>query len=174
LATKIVKKAAPKKATATAKKTATKSAVTKSTTRRKSAPRKEAVRKVAPKRRKKVSIANTSEALELLHKTIVNAILDKKGVNIVSLDLRTIEDSVADYFIICTGEASPQIRAIADHAEEEVRKKLNEKAWHVEGKENMEWVIVDFVNIVLHIFNPSIREYYKLEDLWSDADKQTF
>ncbi|MEY2830033.1 MAG: hypothetical protein RIQ33_1891 [Bacteroidota bacterium] len=177
MATKIVTKAASKKATVTTKKTATKTAVkktTSTTTRKKTTPRKSTVQKVAPKRRKKVSIANTNETLELLHSTIIDAILDRKGVNIVSLDLRTIEDSVADYFIICTGEASTQVKAIADHAEEQVQKKMKEKAWHVEGKENMEWVIVDFVNIVLHVFNPSIRDYYKLEDLWSDADKQTF
>jgi ribosome-associated protein len=170
------KKAAPKKAAPATKKatpkkaaSATKKAAPKKVARKKAAPR-----KVATKTRKKTPIVHTDEGLEQLHQIIIDAIQDRKGVNIVSLDLRNIEDSVADYFIICTGDATTQIKSIADNVEVEVRNKLNEKPWHIEGTQNLEWVIVDFVNIVVHVFKKDIREYYKLEDLWSDADKKTF
>jgi ribosome-associated protein len=181
LATKVIKKAATKKAAIAPKKSAAKktaSIPTKSATK-KAAPKKTARKKAAPKKvatktRKKTPIVNTDAGLEQLHQIIVDAIQDRKGVNIVSLDLRSIEDSVADYFIICTGEASTQIKSIADNVELEVRKKLKEKPWHIEGTQNLEWVIVDFVNVVVHIFKKDIREFYKLEDLWSDADKKIF
>lgn len=181
MATKVIKKAATKKAATAPKKSAAKKAAStpSKSAAKKAAPKKVARKKAAPKKvatktRKKTPIVNTDAGLEQLHQIIVDAIQDRKGVNIVSLDLRSIEDSVADYFIICTGEASTQIKSIADNVEIEVRKKLKEKPWHIEGTQNLEWVIVDFVNIVVHIFKKDIREFYKLEDLWSDADKKTF
>jgi ribosome-associated protein len=181
LATKVVKKAAPKKAATAPKKAAPKKAAVASikTAPKKAAPKKSVSKKAAPKKvatktRKKTPIVNTDEGLEQLHQIIVDALQDRKALNIVSLDLRNIEDAVADYFIVCTGEASTQIKSIADNVEVEVRKKLNEKPWHIEGTQNLEWVIVDFVNIVVHVFKKDIREFYKLEDLWSDADKKTF
>jgi ribosome-associated protein len=169
LATKVSKKAAVKKAATAPKKTATKKAAVK-----KPASRKPASKKAVVKTKKKTPIAKTDVALEKLHEIIIDAMQDRKALNIVSLDLRTIEDAVADYFIICTGEASTQIKAIADNVEIEVRKKLKEKPWHTEGMQNLEWVIADYVNIVIHVFNKDAREFYKLEDLWSDADKKTY
>jgi len=105
-----------------------------------------------------------------IFKTIIKAIQEKKGDQIVSLDLRKIHEAVADFFIICQANNQPQIRAITDFVDEEVRKKCNESPYHNEGKENMQWVIIDYVNIVVHIMMPEQRKFYKLEEMWSDAD----
>ena len=102
-------------------------------------------------------------------KTIIKAIQEKKGENIVSLDLRKIHEAVADFFIICQANNQPQIRAITDFVEDEVKKKCGESPYHYEGKQNMQWVIIDYVNIVVHIMMPEQRKFYKLEEMWSDA-----
>ena len=102
-------------------------------------------------------------------KSIIKAIQDKKGENIVSLDLRKIHEAVADYFIICEAGNQPQIRAIADAVEEEVKKKTGENPYHHEGKQALQWVLIDYVNVVVHIMMPESRKFYKLEEMWSDA-----
>jgi ribosome-associated protein len=104
-----------------------------------------------------------------IYKTIIKAIQGKKGENIISLDLRKIHEAVADFFVICEANNQPQIRAITDFVEDEVRKKCGESPYHYEGKENMQWVIIDYVNIVVHIMMPEQRKFYKLEEMWSDA-----
>jgi ribosome-associated protein len=104
-----------------------------------------------------------------IFKTIIKAIQEKKAENIVSLDLRKIHEAVADFFIICEANNQPQIRAITDFIEEEVKKKCGESPYHYEGKQNMQWVIIDYVNIVVHIMMPEQRKFYKLEEMWSDA-----
>lgn len=104
-----------------------------------------------------------------IFKTIIKAIQEKKGQHIVSLDLRKIHEAVADFFVICEANNQPQIRAITDFVEEEVKKKCGESPYHYEGKENMQWVIIDYVNIVVHIMMPEQRKFYKLEEMWSDA-----
>lgn len=104
-----------------------------------------------------------------IFKTIIKAIQEKKGEHLVSLDLRKIHEAVADFFIICQATNQPQIRAITDFVEEEVKKKCGESPYHYEGKQNMQWVIIDYVNIVVHIMMPEQRKFYKLEDMWSDA-----
>ena len=105
-----------------------------------------------------------------IFKTIIKAIQEKKGDNIVSLDLRKIHEAVADFFIICQANNQPQIRAITDFVEERVKNKCGELPYHYEGKENMQWVIIDYVNIVVHIMMSEQRKFYKLEEMWSDAD----
>ena len=105
-----------------------------------------------------------------IFKTIIKSIQEKKGENIVSLDLRKIHEAVADFFVICQASNQPQIRAITDFVEEEVKKKCGELPYHYEGKQNMQWVIIDYVNIVVHIMMPEQRKFYKLEEMWSDAD----
>jgi ribosome-associated protein len=80
-------------------------------------------------------------------------------------------DSVTDYFVICTGEVNMQVRAIVNHVEKEMRKLLRERAIHREGYESLNWVLLDYVDVVVHVFRPSFREYYRLEDLWSDAER---
>lgn len=104
-----------------------------------------------------------------IFKTIIKAIQEKKGENIISLDLRKIHEAVADFFVICEAKSQPQIRAITDFIEEEVKKKCSESPYHYEGKEKMHWVILDYVNIVVHIMMPEQRKFYKLEEMWSDA-----
>ena len=109
-----------------------------------------------------------------IFKTIIKAIQDKKGENIISLDLRKIHEAVADFFVICEARSQPQIRAITDFVEDEIKKKCGESPYHHEGKENMHWVILDYVNIVVHIMMPEQRKFYKLEEMWSDASLEEY
>lgn len=102
-------------------------------------------------------------------KTIIRAIQDKKGDNIVSLDLRKIPEAVADFFVICEANNQPQIRAISDSVEDMVKRNCDENPYHHEGKQNLQWVLIDYVNVVVHIMMPEQRKFYKLEEMWSDA-----
>lgn len=104
-----------------------------------------------------------------IFKTIIRAIQEKKGENIVSLDLRKIQEAVADFFIICEANNQPQIKAIAEYVEEQVKKQSHERPYHHEGKGNMQWVLIDYINVVVHIMMPETRKFYKLEEMWSDA-----
>lgn len=104
-----------------------------------------------------------------LFKVIVNAILDKKGEEVVSLDLRKIPEAVADFFIICQASSTTQVKAIADYIEKEVKEKCGEVPYRQEGMMAAQWVLVDYVNIVVHIFHPETRKFYRLEEMWSDA-----
>lgn len=106
---------------------------------------------------------------QMLIETIVNAIQDTKGEDIKILDLTHIENAVADHFIICSANSNTQVSAIAGNVEKKVRNELKDRPWHVEGEENAMWVLVDYVSVVVHIFQKHIREYYDIEDLWSDA-----
>jgi len=104
-----------------------------------------------------------------LFKSIIKAIQEKKGENIVSLDLRKIPEAVADFFVICEANNQPQIRAISDFIEEQVKKNCGENPYRHEGKQNLQWVLIDYVNVVVHIMMPEQRKFYKLEEMWSDA-----
>jgi len=104
-----------------------------------------------------------------IFKTIIKAIQDRKGENIVSLDLRKIPEAVSDYFIICEANNQPQIRAITDFVEDEVKRNCGENPYHHEGKQVLQWVLIDYVNIVVHIMMPEARKFYKLEEMWSDS-----
>jgi ribosome-associated protein len=104
-----------------------------------------------------------------IFKTIIKAIQDKKGERIVSLDLRKIPEAVADFFVICEANNQPQIRAIAESVEEEVKRRCGESPYHHEGKGGLQWVLIDYVNIVVHILMPENRKFYKLEEMWSDG-----
>lgn len=104
-----------------------------------------------------------------LFKTIIKAIQDKKGEKIVSLDLRKIDEAVSDFFIVCEATNQPQVRAIADSIEDAVKKNCDEYPFHHEGKTTLQWVLLDYVNIVVHILLPETRKFYKLEEMWSDA-----
>lgn len=104
-----------------------------------------------------------------LFKTIIRAIQDKKGEQIVSLDLRKIHEAVADYFIICEATSQPQVRAIADSVEDAVKRECGESVYHHEGKQSAQWILMDYVNIVVHVMLPDSRRFYKLEEMWSDA-----
>ncbi len=117
--------------------------------------------------------AKKTEAVGL-NDLILQAIQDKKGEQIVSLDLRNIKDAVADYFIICEASSTVQVKAIADYVVEHTGKTIGEKPWHTEGLNNMEWVLIDYVNVVVHIFLKEVRRFYQLEELWSDATIMEF
>ncbi|MBI1288998.1 MAG: ribosome silencing factor [Flavobacteriales bacterium] len=106
---------------------------------------------------------------ERLVEEIVNGLQEKKGKEIVSLDLRGIENAVTEFFVICTGDSNTHVNALARSVEEEVRKAIKDKPWHVEGTTNGEWVLLDYVNVVVHIFQRSVREHYNIEGLWADA-----
>ena len=104
-----------------------------------------------------------------IYKIILKAIQEKKGENIVSLDLRKIPEAVTDYFIMCEATSTIQVRAIADFVEESVKKQLGEMPYRHEGYSALQWVLIDYVNIVVHIMLPDTRKFYKLEEMWSDA-----
>ena len=104
-----------------------------------------------------------------IFKTIIQSIQEKKGENIVSLDLRKIHEAVADFFIVCEATSHTQIKAIADFVEVAVKNKCEELPYKHEGKQALQWVLIDYVNVVVHIMLPESRRFYKLEDMWSDA-----
>lgn len=101
--------------------------------------------------------------------TIVDAITDLKGEDISVLDLREIENAFCEYFIICTGNSNTHVAAIAGAIERKVRKEIKERPWHVEGTDNAQWILVDYTNIIVHVFQREYREYYDIEGLWGDA-----
>ncbi|QRM87984.1 ribosome silencing factor [Lacinutrix sp. WUR7] len=100
---------------------------------------------------------------------ILSGIEDVKGQNINILDLREIENTVCDYFIVCEGTSNTQVSAIVNSVQKKVSKDLKDKPWHIEGLDNAEWVLMDYVNVVVHVFQKHIREYYDIESLWGDA-----
>ena len=102
---------------------------------------------------------------------VVEGIQEKKGVNIVILDLTKIDNTICDYFVICDGDSNVHVDAVADSVNDYVRKKLNDRPVHVEGKENAEWILIDYVDVIVHIFQRSIREFYNLEGWWADAKR---
>ena len=105
-------------------------------------------------------------------KTIIAAIQEKKGEHILSLDLRKIKEAVADFFIVCEASSQPQVRAIADNVEDRVKEKCEENPYHKEGQQKLHSVLIDYVNVVVHVMQPETRKFYKLEEMWSDADGQ--
>lgn len=105
-------------------------------------------------------------------KVIIQAIKDKKGENIVSLDLRKIPEAVADFFIICEGSVNVQVKAIADYVEYKVKEECGEAAYKQEGYQSLEWVLVDYVNVVVHVFQKETRKFYRLEEMWSDSVRE--
>jgi ribosome-associated protein len=118
--------------------------------------------------RKKKSTVRLTKNSKLI-KTIINAIQEKKGENIISLDLRKVNEAVADFFIICEASNQPQVRAISDFVEHEMKEKCDEYPYRHEGMKNLQWVLIDYVNVVVHVMLTETRKFYKLEEMWSDA-----
>jgi ribosome-associated protein len=106
---------------------------------------------------------------DVLLTNIVKGIEEVKGNDIDILDLRDIDTAVCDYFIICNGSSNTQVNAIVNSIQKMVSKELKDKPWHVEGTDNAEWVLMDYVNIVVHVFQKEIRDFYNIEGLWGDA-----
>lgn len=121
---------------------------------------------VLNKRQKAIKRLNKESTI---FKAIIRAIQEKKGEYVVSLDLRNIPEAVADFFIICEAGSPPQIKAIADQIEEEVKRYTGENPYKHEGLSTLRWVLIDYVNIVVHIFHPETRQFYQLEEMWNDA-----
>ena len=118
--------------------------------------------------RKRSSVVRLTRNSKIF-KTIIQAIQEKKGENVISLDLRKIPEAVADFFIICEASSTTQVKAIADSIEEEVKKNCDELPYKHEGRQSLQWVLIDYVNVVVHVMLPENRRFYKLEDMWSDA-----
>jgi ribosome-associated protein len=166
---KTVKKtAAPAKSAAKpARKTATK--VKKAAAK----PVKQAVTKASKAKEQKKPAAKPAkikDSTQLLADAIVEGILEVKGKYISVLDLKGIHNRVCDYFIICQADSSTQVNAIANSVEEIVKKRTGERPYRKEGFENSEWILVDYVNVVAHIFQTEVRNFYNLESLWADAE----
>lgn len=124
-----------------------------------------AVRELANQDKKVARLTKSSKIL----KVIINAIQDRKGESIVSLDMRKIPEAVADFFIICEAGASTQVKAIADAIEDQVHQGCDELPYRHEGYQALQWVLIDYVNVVVHIFQKETRKFYRLEEMWSDG-----
>jgi len=122
-------------------------------------------------KRKRTTATRLTKSSKII-KTIIAAIQEKKGTNIISLDLRKIDEAVSDFFIVCEADSQPQVRAIAENVEERVREKCDEKPYHHEGYQALQWVLIDYVNVVVHVMQPETRKFYTLEEMWSDAAAQ--
>ncbi|MBK7308704.1 MAG: ribosome silencing factor [Chitinophagaceae bacterium] len=118
--------------------------------------------------RKKSTIVRVTRNSKIF-KTIIHAIQEKKGEHIVSLDLRKIPEAVADFFIICQCSNTTQLRAIADFIETDVKEKCLETAYKHEGRQGQQWILIDYVNVVVHVMLPEPRKFYQLEEMWHDA-----
>ncbi|MDB5005360.1 MAG: ribosome silencing factor RsfS [Mucilaginibacter sp.] len=104
----------------------------------------------------------------------IHGIQEKKGNDIVRLDLRNLHSSVTDYFVICHADSATQVKAIANSIEEEVYKALKQDPWRKEGLEYGEWILLDYINVVIHVFRTDKREYYGVEELWGDAEIKSY
>ena len=122
-------------------------------------------------RRKRSSITRLNKNSKIL-KAITHAIHEKKGENIILVDLRRIQEAVSDFFIICEATSTLQVKAIADNVEEYLKTQLGEVPYRHEGKQAAHWVLIDYVNVVVHVMQPDARKFYKLEEMWSDAEQE--
>jgi ribosome-associated protein len=111
-----------------------------------------------------------SDGADVLLKNVIKGIFEKKGHNVLKIDLRKLENRIADYFVICHGTSGTQVDSICDSVEDIVRKEAGEKPLHIEGLENSYWVLVDYGNVIVHIFLEEYRGFYSLESLWADAE----
>ena len=114
-------------------------------------------------------MVNKIEGVNSLIERIVVGISDVKGQDIEMIDLRKIENRICDYYIICSGSSNTHVSAILDSVKKKVSKTLKEKPSHTEGEENAEWILLDYINVVVHIFQKKVRDFYKIEELWGDC-----
>lgn len=110
-----------------------------------------------------------SDGTGVLIESVVKGIFEKKGQNVLKVDLRKLETRIADYFIICHGSSKTQVDSISYSVEDKVRKEAGEKPLHLEGLENCFWVLIDYGNVIVHVFQEEYRNFYNLESLWADA-----
>jgi ribosome-associated protein len=119
-------------------------------------------------------INTRTQSSEQLNQLIVEGIQDKKGKNIVQLDLRNLGDAPTDFFIICEGDSNTHVKAISDSIYKKVKESLETMPTHMEGSTNAKWILMDYFNTVVHVFYPETREFYEIEQLWSDAKVTEF
>jgi ribosome-associated protein len=124
-------------------------------------------------RRKRNSVARLTKNSKIF-KAIIHAIKEKKGEHIVSLDLRKIPEAVADFFIVCEASSTTQVKAIADYIQEHLKTTVDETPFHSEGQQAAHWILIDYVNVVVHIMQPETRKFYKLEEMWNDAEGEEY
>ncbi|MFI5140987.1 MAG: ribosome silencing factor [Bacteroidia bacterium] len=188
---KVTKKAAPKKAVKkaavkkVAKKVSVKKAATKKTAAKKTVVKKAPAKKVVTKKAitkktvvKKVVVKKAVAKKEEPKLKITNPLLisiidgleERKAKNITVLDLSNIKNRSFDFFVIADAESSTHVDSIASSVEETVKKQLNERPFHTEGWENSEWILLDYVDVMVHVFQQQTRDFYRLEDLWADAE----
>ena len=111
-----------------------------------------------------------SDGAEVLLGSVIKGIFEKKGQNVLKIDLRKLENRITDYFIICHASSGTQVIAICDSVDDTVRKEIGEKPLHIEGLDNCFWVLLDYGNVIVHIFLEDYRNFYSLESLWADAN----
>jgi len=164
----VTKKVVSKKAVVkniAVKKSAVKKVIAKKVAVKKIGTKKEAVKKIAPKKEEtKLKISNP------LLDSIIEGLEDRKAKNITILDLSNIKNRSFDYFVIADAESSTHVDSIASSVEEMVKKQLDERPFHTEGWENAEWILLDYVDVMVHVFQQHIRDFYRLEELWADAE----
>ena len=117
---------------------------------------------------------NQTTPTQTLIAVIADAIADKKGKNIVSLDLSGFDGAVCDHFVVCNADSTTQVAAIAAGVEEKVLERTGQKLWRIEGQQQALWIAMDYVDVVVHIFLTELRDFYRLEELWSDAPMQRY
>lgn len=115
---------------------------------------------------------NEEFTAEQIRDLVVRGMQEKKGQDIVVMDLRNVKNAICDYFVLCSGTSDTQIDAISTSIEEEVYKASHQDPWHREGKLNREWILLDYVDVVAHVFKKDRRSFYDLEQLWGDAEIQ--
>ena len=115
-------------------------------------------------------IKEKAESTNQLVNSVLNGIQEVKGNDIKYLDLRKLNNSICDYFVICHGNSPTQVKAIANKIQEETEKVLHEIPWKVQGYENAQWILLDYVDVVVHVFHKDARAFYNLEELWADAE----
>jgi ribosome-associated protein len=168
---KTTKKAAVKKAT---KKSSAKKTVAKKSSSKKVVVKKIAVKKAPAKKatvkKKAAKVEPKAKLTNPLLASIINGLEERKAKNIAVLDLSKIPNRSFDYFVIADAESSTHVDSIASSVEETVKKQLNERPFHTEGWENSEWILLDYVNIMVHVFQQQTRDFYRLEELWADAE----
>jgi ribosome-associated protein len=123
--------------------------------------------------RKKTSVVKLNRNSKIF-KSIIKAIREKKGENIIALDLRKIPEAVADFFVICDANNTTQVKAISDSVEDTVKSECGETPYKHEGHQARQWILIDYINIVVHIMHSETRKFYKLEEMWSDAELEEF
>jgi ribosome-associated protein len=116
----------------------------------------------------------TDDDAQAIKEAVIEGMQDKKGGHIVSLDFRAIPNALCRFFVICHGTSRVQVEAIAEGVEAKVRNDAGARPWNREGFENAEWILLDYVNVVVHIFQDKVRDFYRLEKLWADAESQEY